>query len=192
MIEVYFDGACEPINPRGIATYGFVIYRNGEKIKEEGGLACEPLSDRASNNVAEYTALVKALEYLVEAGMMGEEVVVRGDSQLAIRQLNGVYAVRSWRIIPLYEKAVKLIGEFKSITFEWVPRERNEEADELSHRAYEEFLDKHPEVLRKIERHMATEKQIKFLKKLGIKPYKYISKRDASRLIKRALSRKKI
>ena len=63
MIEVYFDGACEPVNPKGIATYGYVVYRNGKKIREDCGLV--GIGQGATNNIAEYTALIKALEYLI-------------------------------------------------------------------------------------------------------------------------------
>lgn len=52
-VTVYYDGACEPRNPRGVATYGFVIYKDGVKIGEGKGLAAEPWSEGASNNVAE-------------------------------------------------------------------------------------------------------------------------------------------
>ena len=189
MIVVYFDGACEPINPKGIATYGYVIYRDEQKITEGSGLACEPFSWNSSNNVAEYTALVKALEYLVENGLTDKQVVVRGDSQLVIRQMIGRYSVKSERIKPLYEKAVELTSKFKEIEFEWIPREYNEEADNLSHKAYVEFLDSHPDAVKKIEKYLATEKQIKYLESLGVRVYKYMGKFEASRLIDRAKRR---
>lgn len=190
MIIVYFDGACEPINPKGIATYGYVVYRDNQKIAEGSGLACEPFSWNSSNNVAEYTALVKALEYLVENGLTDKQVVVRGDSQLVIRQMIGWYSVKSERIKPLYEKAVELASKFKEIEFEWIPREYNEEADNLSHKAYVKFLDSHPDAVKKIEKYLATEKQIKYLELLGVKVYKYMGKFEASRLISRALQKK--
>jgi len=187
MIVVYFDGACEPWNPRGIATYGYVIYRDG-KIHHKGkGLACEPFSPKASNNVAEYTAMIEALKFLVENRMTSEKVVVRGDSQLTIRQMLGVYSVRASRIIPLYKRAASLVKHFRDIRFEWVPREKNEEADELSHEAYVEYIDNNPEVFERIKHTLATEKQKKVMDKLGIKYDKYVGKREASRLIGRAL-----
>ena len=190
MIVVYFDGACEPKNPEGIATYGFVIYKDGEKLAEGKGLACEPFSWGASNNVAEYTALIKALEYLVENGLTDDEVLVKGDSQLTIRQMQGIYSVKAERIIPLHEKATELVKKFRKIRFQWIPREQNEEADHLSHEAYAELLRTRPDVLEKVKPYLATEKQLKFLKRLGIEPYPFMSKRDASRLIDRALKRK--
>ena len=185
MIEVYFDGACEPTNPRGIATYGFVIYKNGKKIKQGMGLACEPFSNNSSNNVAEYTALIKALEFI--KGKLDDKIIIRGDSQLAIRQMQGVYSVNAPRIIPLYKRAKGLVKDL-DVKFEWIPREDNGEADWLSHKAYEEYIDKHPEARRTVEKYCATEKQKELMDRLKIKYDKYISKREASRLISRKLA----
>ena len=190
MIVVYFDGACEPTNPGGISTYGFVIYKNGRVVHQGKGLACEPFAWQSSNNVAEYTALIRALEWLVSNNMIDEDVVVRGDSQLAIYQMTGRYSVNAERIIPLYKRAVDLAGRFRRIRFEWVPREKNEEADRLSHEAYVEYLDANPEALERIKHLLATEKQKKLLEKLGVRYDKYIGKREASRLIDRALKRR--
>ena len=138
-IVVYYDGACEPRNPKGVATYGFVIYKDGEKIGEGKGLAAEPWSWKVSNNVAEYTAMIEAFKWLLEHGYAGADVLVRGDSQLSIRQMQGWYAVRAPRIIPLYEEAKRLAKKFRKVSFQWVPRERNAEADLLSELAFKEY-----------------------------------------------------
>lgn len=144
MLVLYFDGLCEPINPRGIACYGFVIYKNGIKVHEEGGfVGAGMFGDDVSNNVAEYTALIKGLEWLIENGMNNEEIIVYGDSQLVINQLNNLYTVRAYRIVPLYSRIKKLISLFKKITFKWIPREKNIEADKLSRKAYNEFVKAH-------------------------------------------------
>jgi len=138
-LVTYYDGACEPKNPGGIATYGFVVYKNGDKIGEGRGLAAEPWSEGATNNVAEYTAMIQALKWLLEHGYADAKVLVRGDSQLSIRQMQGLYEVRALRIIPLYKKAVELAKKFKKVRFEWVPREENEEADLLSELALRDY-----------------------------------------------------
>jgi ribonuclease HI len=144
MLVMNFDGLCEPINPKGIACYGFVIYKNGEKIHEEGGfVGAGMFGDDVSNNVAEYMALIKGLEWLIRNGMTDDEVIVYGDSRLIIYQLNNLYAVRAYRIIPLYERVQKLIPLFKKIIFKWIPREENIEADRLSRKAYNEFVRVH-------------------------------------------------
>jgi len=139
-IVVFFDGVCEPRNPRGVPCYGYVIYSAQDKIGNGFGLASEPWSWQASNNVAEYQALIKALEWLLEHNYQDATVIVKGDSQLAIKQMQGTYAVNAPRIVSLHRAAKKLARCFKRIHFQWVPREDNEEADLLSQRAYAEYM----------------------------------------------------
>lgn len=135
-VITYCDGLCEPRNPGGIATYGWVAYLNGEKIHEECAVVCS--GPGATNNVAEYSAVIAALEWLVKKGYARESIKIRSDSQLCMYQLDGIYAVRSERIRPLYERAKALSRKFRRITFEWVPREKNQVADALSRKAYAE------------------------------------------------------
>jgi ribonuclease HI len=190
-IQVYFDGLCQPYNPSGIACYAFVILaKKGHEQKQqqqysEYGLAAEPFSDNATNNVAEYTGIIKALEWLLEKDNYNnnQKIIVRGDSQLVISQLNGKYKVRAVKIIPLYQKAKSLLSKFKDIKIEWIPRDNNKEADKLSNKAYQEILESDPMLLQKVSRHMATEEQLKLLKSQGITPEKYLSKIEARRLI---------
>ena len=187
-IQVYFDGLCQPYNPGGIACYAFVIVAKKGHEQEhqqysEYGLAAEPFSDSATNNVAEYTGIIKALDWLLEYNYNDQKIIIRGDSQLVINQINGKYKVRAVRIIPLYQKVKSLLSKFKDIKIEWIPRDKNKEADKLSNKAYQEILDNDPKLLQKVSRHMATEEQLKLLKSQGITPEKYLSKIEASRLI---------
>jgi ribonuclease HI len=138
-VTIHFDGLCLPKNPCGVATYGFVAKRGAKVLHEEGGLAAAPYSPQATNNVAEYTGVLKALEWAQKEGLADENIVVRGDSELVIRQLNGVYKVKSPSIVNLFKQVRELAGKFPSITFEWVPREENRDADALTNRAYAEF-----------------------------------------------------
>lgn len=137
MIVVHFDGLCEP-NPGGVATYGFVIRREGKKIYEGKGLAGPPRTPACTNNVAEYMGLIKALEYLVDH-KAEEPLVVRGDSELVLKQLRGDYKVKSPLLAPLYRRVGELAAAFPSVRFEPVPRERNREADALTQLAYAEY-----------------------------------------------------
>jgi len=178
-IEVYVDGLAEPVNP-GVACYGYVIYVDGVKYSEGyGALGIQ------SNNYAEYMALIKALEEVKEKGLRGS-IMVRSDSQLLVRQLTGWYEVRSPNIWPLYTKAYSLISELGA-DVRWIPRTQNEEADTLSRKAYEEYLDQHPEVVERFREYFATEKQKRFMEKLGIPYERYIGKREASKRISRRL-----
>lgn len=184
MIEVFVDGACEPVNPGGIATYGFVIFKDGQRVEVGSGVA---EAEETSNNVAEYTAVVRALGALLRLGIRGERAVFRSDSELLVNQLSGRYAVRAPRIAPLFEEAQRLISQLRSsgveIRFAWIPREENQEADALSKQAYEEFCASHPGTVQRFARHLATEKQKQLMRRLGIPFSKWISKREASRLI---------
>ncbi len=129
MIIVHFDGSCDP-NPGGICTYGFVVHRDGRILHEGHGQAA-PRGPGATNNVAEYTGCIRALEWLAGQGLAGP-VTMRGDSELVIRQLKGEYRVRSPLLGPLYRRAVDLIAGFPELHLEWVPREQNAEADRLA------------------------------------------------------------
>jgi ribonuclease HI len=142
LLYVYFDGLCEPKNPGGIATYGIIIQKdNGETIHEESGLAdAKPWSEDASNNAAEYSAVVRALEWLDKNAHHDTPVILRGDSKLVINQLKGEFKVKSLRIIELYDKAKKLLSRFGNLRIEWVERERNQDADRLSRIAYKKYL----------------------------------------------------
>src|SRR5688572_18071527 len=124
-LTLYFDGLCLPKNPGGVATYGFVAKRGSKTIHEEGGLAAPPFTPQATNNVAEYTGVLKALEWADREGLAGEEILVRGDSELVIRQLKGEYKVKSPSIIDLFNRVRTLARAFSKLTFEWVPREKN-------------------------------------------------------------------
>jgi len=133
VVVVHFDGACEPARGGGVATYGFVVEGEG-RDREEMGLAVPPHDPRATNNVAEYTAAIRALEYLVESGYSGA-VELQGDSQLVIRQASGKYAVRAAHLRPLWERLTELARRFPEVRYRWVPREMNRRADALSKEA---------------------------------------------------------
>jgi ribonuclease HI len=133
-VTIWFDGACEPVNPGGHGTYGIVVEQGGEIVHKERGYIGE--DEGITNNVAEYEALVAALEH-TRAEYPDAPVTVYGDSQLVIRQLTGEYAVRSPRLRPLWQDARRLANQL-DVEFEWVPREQNERADALSREAYYE------------------------------------------------------
>lgn len=130
----YFDGLCEPFNPRGIATFGY-IYLNGDKTVKGYGLASEPWSKESTNNRAEYMGLICLMRSLLDKGI--RDVIIRGDSQLVIKQMKGEYKVKSPNVIGLHAEAQELMKSFHSIILEWVPREQNSEADKLSRIAYD-------------------------------------------------------
>lgn len=136
-----FDGACEPNNPGGIATYGYIIQSRGQVLSADKGVVGE--GPAMTNNVAEYQGLIRMLEAIQEVAESGDKIEVKGDSQLVIRQMTGHYKVKSTRIVNLHKSAKKLVSRLRSegypVRFKWVERELNSKADTLSHQAFEEY-----------------------------------------------------
>lgn len=121
------DGASKG-NP-GPAGIGVVIRdQSGMVLKEIGEYIGE-----ATNNVAEYTALVRALTETLALGFT--HAAIQSDSELMVKQLNGQYRVKNEGIIPLFESAVDLMRRFNSATITHVLRERNKLADKLASEA---------------------------------------------------------
>jgi ribonuclease HI len=133
VVEVHFDGACEPPKGGGVATFGYRIEGAGF-LHEDFGLAVRPFSDHATNNVAEYVAAIRALEWLADQRYPGD-VVLLGDSQLVIRQMLGEYRVRAEHLRAYHEHLGQLARKFRRVEFRWIPREENARADALSKRA---------------------------------------------------------
>lgn len=123
----------EPRNP-GTGTYGYLIYDGRRKLAEGSGLAGHDVT----SNYAEYTALVEALKKLRALGIEGD-VLVRSDSKLLVGQMSQGWKVKGGVYIAKLKEARDLVKDFRSITFEWIPRERNQEADLLTRVAYEEY-----------------------------------------------------
>lgn len=90
----------------------------------------------ATNNVAEYSALLAALEWCATHGATA--VHVRSDSLLLVQQMRGVYKVKNEGLKPLYGQARLLAHRIGTVTFEHVRRELNAEADALANRAMDE------------------------------------------------------
>ena len=121
--QIYSDGASRG-NP-GPSGIGAVIFKDGKVVHEIAKYIGE-----GTNNVAEYEALLAALDYCVKKQL--EPVEIFADSQLMIRQLQGIYKVKHPSIIPLYQKAKEYLKYIKCNGFTHVPREENKHADRLS------------------------------------------------------------
>lgn len=91
----------------------------------------------ATNNIAEYTAIVRALEYATSLvpDSKGVQLTIRLDSQLVERQMNGVYKVKDAGLRPLYEQAKLLVENYASVSFVHIPRSENKIADTLANEA---------------------------------------------------------
>lgn len=183
-----FDGLCDPVNPGGVATYGFLVRHGGRVIHEAHGLASPP-RPTSSNNVAEYGGLIAALRWLVDAGLQDAPAIIRGDSKLIILQARGDWGVKSANLRALNEEARRLLALLPRARLEWVPREQNAEADELSRAGYRAALAKHPEWARITSARPATANQLNYLRGLGVAPPAGLTVEQASQLIEDAKRR---
>lgn len=118
-------------NPGPAAGGAVVFAENGDVLAEAGtylGLA--------TNNVAEWHGLLAGLEAALELGV--EDLTVRLDSELVVRQLSGVYRVKHADLIPLHRKAQALLRRFRSVDIGHVRRKDNAAADALVNRLLDE------------------------------------------------------
>jgi len=127
-LKIEFDGASRG-NP-GPASYGYRITQSEMPLEEDSGYIGE-----TTNNIAEYTALVKALETVAKE-YPTEDVEIIGDSQLIIKQMKGEYGVNSEKLAPLHKRARNLIGQIVGdVELKHTKRDNNERADELANEA---------------------------------------------------------
>ena len=127
--HVYFDGAARG-NP-GSAAVGWVLV-TGDGIATEGS---ERIG-RATNNQAEYEALLRALEAALDYGF--EELTIKGDSQLVVKQVRGEWDVNDPTLREKRLRARELLDRVEEWSIDHVPREINDRADELANEAFDE------------------------------------------------------
>lgn len=127
-LTIHTDGASRG-NP-GAAAFAYVIARAGESPIEEGGCLGE-----LTNNQAEYTALVRALEHALRLGP-DHRLLVHADSELMVKQMRGEYKVKNAELRDFYERARDLAAKFTGgVSFTHVRRELNKRADALCNEA---------------------------------------------------------
>src|SRR5260370_36491781 len=122
---IHIDGASRG-NP-GPSACAFVIARPGEAPLEHA----QRLSD-TTNNVAEYTALLQALQRASELG--GRRLSILSDSELLVKQINGEYRVKNADLRVLYAQVQDLLSKFDKVSVRHIPREQNGVADALCNR----------------------------------------------------------
>jgi len=126
-VTIYTDGAARG-NP-GPAAIGVII-------KDAAGNTVATISRRlaaTTNNQAEYRAIIAALEKAVSLG--ARQVALKSDSELVVKQINGLYKIKNTALRPLYQKVVELIGALESFSISRIPREQNAAADALANKA---------------------------------------------------------
>jgi ribonuclease HI len=154
---LHVDGGCEPKNPGGVVTAGWVLYdtdKPGVALVEQGKVVRDggPL---ATNNFGEYSSLGLALAFLVTHNWKGE-LTIKADSKLLVEQVNGRWKCKAEHLKGLRERvwtmledlSLQLVNEAEPLPPEGktachlvhVRRELNGRPDELCHLAYEEHL----------------------------------------------------
>ena len=128
-LTIYSDGAAIP-NP-GPSGIGAVLY------DAKGGIVAEisKYIGEATNNRAEFMALIAGLEEALRLGATGVDLKL--DSELLVRQIQGTY--RSKKMKSLYEQIRRLLGEFEGYSVQHIPRDENKRADALSKRAIQKY-----------------------------------------------------
>lgn len=124
---LYFDGGSRG-NP-GIAGVGMVLYDDESEIWS----GCQYIGEVSTNNEAEYKALIAGLRIARSMGITN--ILVQGDSELILRQIDGVYRVKSEKLRPYFEEAMSLRREFASFRTNHIERAQNARADALANEA---------------------------------------------------------
>lgn len=122
-LTLYVDGAAKG-NP-GPAGIGIQVVHDGEVLKEDCGYL-----GVATNNAAEYQALIRGLQ--LARDFEANSVQVISDSELVVNHMNGRYKVKSASLRPLFEEAQKLSREFHRFKISHVDRSQNKDADRLA------------------------------------------------------------
>jgi ribonuclease HI len=117
----------------GFMGYGWLIWKGNTLVGKGHGVFARGIN--ANSSIAEYLALIEGLEALRDLGVKDEHVQVLGDAKGVIDQMEGLAAVNSPSIKPLYRRAEKIANYFMNLHWKWTPRRHNREADQLTRRA---------------------------------------------------------
>jgi ribonuclease HI len=124
MITAYFDGGSRG-NPGPAGWGAYIVNDDGTVLAELSGAL-----GVATNNVAEYTGLIAALQWAADNDVTA--MAVKGDSLLIVEQMRGNYKVKNEGLKPLHMKARMLVMQIGNVSFAHVPRDKNKDADRLS------------------------------------------------------------
>ncbi|MGI5828507.1 MAG: ribonuclease HI family protein [Patescibacteria group bacterium] len=137
-IVIYSDGGARG-NP-GPSAIGFIIKDSKKTIAE-----CGSFIGVTTNNVAEYEAVKSALQNLIERNLIPVVVTCFLDSELVVKQLNGIYKVKQEHLKIYYNFVSDIVNKLKErgcreVCFKYVPREKNQEADQLVNEALDKVM----------------------------------------------------
>jgi ribonuclease HI len=130
-LTIFTDGASR--NNPGEAGAGIFILRDGKPVDKIARYL-----GTTTNNIAEYQAAIIGLERCVKLG--ASMVKLHADSELMVKQLNGQYKVKNEGLKPLHARVKELIAKIGTVEVQYIPRERNKEADALANQAIDEKI----------------------------------------------------
>ncbi|HOO96304.1 MAG TPA: ribonuclease HI family protein [Caldisericia bacterium] len=129
-VNVWTDGASRG-NP-GPSSFGSICEVDGKLVYEESFEI-----GKKTNNAAEYSGLIYSLSKLIALELECENVTVKSDSQLMVRQISGEYKVKTKELMEYYLVAKNLISRFKKIEIIHVGRNDNKSADRMANLAFD-------------------------------------------------------
>jgi ribonuclease HI len=130
-LTIYTDGASR--NNPGEAGAGVFIMQDGALLEQ-----ISQYLGTTTNNIAEYTAAITGLERAVQLG--ASSVKLFADSELLVKQINGLYKVKNEGLMPLHARAKELIAKIGIVEVQYIPRAKNKEADALANKAIDEKI----------------------------------------------------
>jgi len=137
-INVYTDGGSR--NNPGLAGIGFIVFDEANKIVYQEGKTI----GIATNNVAEYSALLESLKWLLKnknTFPVLNEIVFHSDSELLVNQMTGRYRIKDLKLKDLVVEAHTLLAKLNILhSFVAIPREKNKHADKLVNDALDGYL----------------------------------------------------
>jgi ribonuclease HI len=131
----YFDGATVPFNPGGACGMGVYITDGTNDLFEHSDYI--PMHPLNSNNVAEYLAFTSAIKWFLNNAEEGKSIKIYGDSMLVVKQMQGYWGIKGGMYKEYALEAQEHLSKLKSrnrVYIEWIPREENIYADDLSKR----------------------------------------------------------
>jgi ribonuclease HI len=137
--ELYVDGAAR--NNPGPAGAGFYLLKNGKPVLKQGMFL-----GKKTNNQAEYLALLLGIYYAQQHMGQEDRLIIKADSQLMVRQVQGVYKIKNSALAQLHA-AIRSMLDALNFTIEHVPREENRVADTLANAGIDKKIPVPPELL---------------------------------------------
>ena len=140
--HLQFDGMLHTLSEDpltgGFLGYGWLITRHGIEVAYGFGLFAH--KRMANSNLAEYLALIEGLEASVDLRIKNEPLEICGDAKSVIDQMRGAASISSLPTQKLYRRARKLACQFSHLSWDWVPRNKNKLADQLSRRGFRQII----------------------------------------------------